>query len=158
MRRLLSGWVDNADLPFATELLAELLGGFQVVLVTCLDSSRAVWSAGPLHNCIEMLGEPSEMLGDGLMLGMPAFVQLLNQDTTFFGFDEVFFSRKCPTTPKPPTVVLTSEVPINERGVGEIHRWMSQSGCCLGLGDGCGLNFATYDLSIAESLLAVRGA
>lgn len=92
------------------------------------------------------------------MLGMPAFAQLLDQDATFLGFDEVFFSRKRPTTPKPPTVVLTSEVPVDDRDVEEIDRWMSEAGCCLGLGDGCGLNFATYDLPIAESLRAVRGA
>lgn len=86
------------------------------------------------------------------MLGMSAFAQVLDQDTTFFGFDEVFFSRKPFTMPKPPTVVLTSEIPVDERDVGEIDHWMSQAGCCLGLGDGCGLNFTTYDLPIAESL------
>ena len=63
------------------------------------------------------------------------------------GFDEVWlFDHGRPNKEVPLGIVLTSDaVNFNEQLPEGLETYMRETRCVLALGDGCGLNYATWD-------------
>jgi hypothetical protein len=90
----------------------------------------------------------------GLVLTRAGVAELMRDPNYFTGFDELWLFPSAPGAPKPASLVLTSERPIEVSD--ELVRWMC-AGCLVGLGDGDGLNFATCDPRIAARLRDLSG-
>lgn len=73
-------------------------------------------------------------------------------------YDEVWTTREKRLIPKPPKIRLTSEGAINEFPIPGLGWWMREEGLYLGLGDGFGVNVATFETSIVGVLNAAYGA
>jgi tRNA U34 5-methylaminomethyl-2-thiouridine-forming methyltransferase MnmC len=74
----------------------------------------------------------------------------------FTGFDEVrLFEHERPEKEVPSRLVLTSDaVDFNERLPDALEAYMRETRCVLALGDGCGLNYATWDSAFAAFIEA----
>jgi hypothetical protein len=72
-------------------------------------------------------------------------------DKLFVGFDVVLlFAKNCPEKAIPTYMEFTSESMNYCRELPDgIDRWMKDNSCVLVLGDGCGLNYATWSNDLA---------
>ncbi|HEY2140826.1 MAG TPA: hypothetical protein VGG98_02050 [Solirubrobacteraceae bacterium] len=97
-------------------------------------------------------------VGDGVLLDSECFAALrVHGDNFFTGYDEVWTTREKRLISKPPKVRFTSEGAVSEHPVPGLGRWMQEEGLCLGLGDGFGVNVATFETSIVGVLTDAYG-
>ena len=122
-----------------------------LTLISCVDSSRRE----DLHSFNVPLFSRGSLRSDGVLVNTADLVALERSENLFHGFDELWFLEHEPSTVLP-EVVITSETPLVSDNSGEtrqlIANWMLAEGCALGIGDGCGLNLATTQPELADSL------
>lgn len=75
---------------------------------------------------------------------------LIEEHGFFNGFDEIWFMPDPPKMGKPETLRITSDLGFEADPPAGLSAWMQETECLLGLGDGDGLNFATFDPKIAD--------
>jgi hypothetical protein len=137
------GWNEDLDIPSALALGGDHGIYETVALVSTIDSGRNVAGMPSLIPKLEQGGHPHTLLEEDVAVGMATLLTLIRDDF-FFGFDEIWIFRTTPERATPRDVRLTSDQPLIEVSVA-LRNWMVESGCVAGLGDGCGLNFATFD-------------
>jgi hypothetical protein len=117
-------------------------------LVTCIDSTKDVKSM--MKEVIEV-DEFCSFLGSGLIVGNGRI--LAREYNLFYGFDEIWLYKDCPTVEKPEGVTIVSTRDLSKEDPSkELLEWFKASGCVLGLGDGIGMNYLTTSKEIVESL------
>lgn len=143
-------WANNLDTSIA-EVIGEqpqLFDGFSWVFITSLDSLRDL----ERDSMVQSLRFPHRFSGGGLIVEGKSMRQLQLMNGMFSGFDELWCYKQDISMPKPREVQLVGPLAIKTVIPESVRRWMEQSQCILGLGDGVGLNYVTSDLNIAKLL------
>lgn len=129
---------------------AEALGELGHALITRIDSSRFA-SVAEVRRFFPRDIHGGRIEEYGLILTIPALLELSKAPQYFTGFDEIWFWRHEDAAIEPPAVRITSERPFGpatwhfdvEAELAVLRDWMAASQCVLALGDGCGLNYLT---------------
>ena len=150
------GWIDSSINAVLRN--ANLTGRFRYVLVTSIDSSRDLPSL-PEPQAIVKRYAGAGFLGDGLLLPSGRVAEVTSAFNLFTGFDEVWCFDHLPPRARPDRVSLVAPLDLSTDTLSSrVLRWMQESRCRLGLGDGIGLNFVTPDDTIAQFLRAASTA
>lgn len=148
-QKLIYGWTQKLNITVALHRLPHEFVISSSVLVSIIDSTEGVSQLPSLVPLLlEMGADHSEISGD-LVIGGETMLCLVDDYKFFTGFDEVWLFSGSPGSSKPKTVRLTSDIPVGQEPPDVLVRWMETSGCLAGLGDGDGLNFATFDPGLA---------
>ena len=137
---LCTGHVPGGTLSAWAQMRAHELRRTPYVLIACIDSERAV-SAMPWFARYVETWPTRVLLRDPLVISGPAFVDLAATQQLFTGFDEIWLSERLPRGGPPPAAYITCPRQLDEGAPQAVEDWMADSGVCLGIGDGCGLNF-----------------
>ena len=146
---ILFGWVDSSiRLLAATDIFSQ----FPSVLITSIDSSRNVASLAVGYRIVEQY-KGAALLGQHLLVRGADVGTMANALNLFNGFDELWCFAMPPTVVKPDAVTLVAPLNLDADGLpSTVAAWMKSSHCLLGLGDGVGLNYATTERSLADSI------
>jgi hypothetical protein len=173
IKKLWVGWLGlDTNIRIIAEEKPALIGQFPYCLITCIDSTVEIRKTTTAQNVVQDSSKECKFLGEGLLIPGSSIPDLIRDYNLFTGFDNIWCFREEPRTlPKPnlslvgPTGVgekLAEEVKEPEklkelmdnfeRENFELREWMGASGCVLGLGDGCGLTYATVSEELADEL------
>lgn len=150
------GWNPELDIPTGLSRLPSPRLASSVALIPTLDSTSAVADLPSLVPHLRSAGLFFSKVDRDVLVDIATLVQLLHDENHewFTGFDEVYICSSPPEQEKPDSVRITSDRPLTVEPVG-LSSWMKRSTCYLALGDGDGLNFATFDVALAELLRPV---
>jgi hypothetical protein len=124
-----------------------------VALLTVLDSTSAIADLPSLVPNLRSSGLAFAEVDRDVLVDIPTLLALIHDDDHewFTGFDEVWICSSKPARGKPDNLRMTGDRPLETEPSG-LASWMRTSTCVLGLGDGDGLNFATFDAALADLL------
>jgi len=113
----------------------------EVVLIAALDSTNDL-AASPALATYRSSG--LQIVGSQVYATRDLIRRMLADSTLFTGFDEVWMLPNPPSTPRPKTFALTTDV--EDLGdLSTIARWMEDVGARVGLGDGVGLRVVAFE-------------
>ncbi len=142
------GWTPDLDVPTAIRRLpSEQLRGL-LVLVSMIDSTPQVRRLPSLIPLLKELGAPYTVIDDDVLVDGPTLMVLIDERQFLTGFDEIWLFAEVPASGKPKDLGITSDAPLSAPS-DSLQAWMLDTNCLAGLGDGHGLNFATYDRVLA---------
>jgi hypothetical protein len=153
---LIVGW-----LPTSIGALLEdewrVLANFKFVLITSVDSGIDIAEimmvkliAGQFREC--------EPLGRGLLIPGRRIKEIYDATHIFTGFDEMWCFDEKPDMGKPADLWIVAPLNLDQDDLPpSLARWMAESECRLGLGDGIGLNYATPNEVTARLLEGLAG-
>ncbi len=146
-------WNPALDIPTALERAPRSKLASSVALISMLDSTPAV---ADLPSLVPYLIESRfayAEVGRDVLVDMSTMDRLIHDPSHewFAGFDEVWICSSTPQHGKPHDLRLTSDNHLQSEPTG-LRPWMRESACVLALGDGDGLNFATFDADLADLL------
>ena len=122
--------------------------GFQYAVIRCLDSD-----SNPLSILRSMQQKDIEAnhVDCGVHLNPVQLLYAANE-LIFTGFDEIWlFDTSMRTVHVPAELALTSDAVNLDSGIPDnLEQLMADSSCVLALGDGCGLNYATWNSDFAS--------
>jgi len=149
MRKLGGLVVGRTDTNIRAVADAGLLSQFASVLITSIDSTTNL-SATEMRSQIARFDPACLFLGSGIIINGESMVRLVRDLDLFTGFDEVWCFERFPSTPKPSDLWIVSPFNIEtDESPRNLASWMAETECKLALGDGFGLNFATFQEEIA---------
>jgi hypothetical protein len=125
------------------------LGSYYSV-VSVVDSTPRVGRLPSLAPLIQSHGASLWLCGDDIAFEATFLLVLIEEHGFFNGFDEIWFMPDLPKIPKPETLRITSDLGFEADPPAGLSAWVQETKCLLGLGDGDGLNFATFDPEIAS--------
>lgn len=144
------GWNASLDIPSALQRVpADRLDG-TYALISTIDSTPHVCRLPSLVPLLGRLDVFYETVGDDVVVDAPTLLGLINEHDFLSGFDEIWLCDAVPTTGKPERFRFTSDVSLGPEPPTGLADWMCESTCRAGLGDGDGLNFATFDAELAR--------
>jgi len=146
----LYGWNPKLDIPSAIdgpEQRKQIAPSH--VLVSMVDSTPAV-DLSDLVPLLQSMGENYDELGSGLVISGEALLSLVDEHKVFDGFDEIWIFGERPIQDKPDAIRLISDRKLGPEPPGLLVDWMRNNGCIAGLGDGDGLNYATFSPVLDE--------
>jgi hypothetical protein len=149
-RKVLYGWNPNLDIPAAVSVGGAQWVADTEVLISTVDSSSRVTELTSLKPLLDRLGATHSDLDAGVVIDGETLLTLICGQDFFDGFDELWFFNAMPSEAKPEAVPLTSDVQLTHPPADVLVQWMLDSNCIAGLGDGVGLNFVTFDESLAR--------
>jgi hypothetical protein len=88
---------------------------------------------------------------EDVVIEFATLLACLDVPPLFSGFDEIWLCTAMPALGKPAHLRITSDQPLGSEPTPELAEWMLVSSCRAGLGDGDGLNFATFDPALASA-------
>ena len=147
-----TGWIDSSIHTFLADIRVPP-PSMTYALITCLDSCfdlPLIVNKSPVLNDLQSRGR---MIGKGLAITTRKLLAMEQKQRIFYGFDEVWFFPHFNIQPKPPQICITGPMDLPEELPNKLVRWMEDSQCSLGLGDGTGLNFVVKLTGIAKHLL-----
>jgi hypothetical protein len=123
---------------------------FRSAVIRSIDSTK---SSEGLMDILRWHGLRGTLVAGNALLDADEFSEAA-MEGMFTGFDEVWFLRGDTITGEiPPTLRLTSDVADFRVAVpAGLAAAMLAAGCCLAMGDGDGLNYATDDEEFAKLL------
>src|SRR4051812_36050365 len=147
------GWNPDLDVPAAIDRMLSTGSCSAVALVSMLDSTPGVASLPSLVPHLIESGLDYATIGEDVLVDLPTLLELTRDEdhAWFAGFDEVWICSSRPTCGKPDDVRITSDNAMTTEPDG-LSAWMRSATCFLALGDGDGLNFATFDPTLAAVL------
>jgi hypothetical protein len=148
------GWIDTTIHDFLSGI-EEPSSDMSYALVTCLDSSFDVAAVAARHPELKSLQKQNKLktVGRGILLKTHYLAALDRRQRLFFGFDEVWFSSRPLSKPKPKQVIITGPNRIEAPQLRRVAEWMQSNAISLGLGDGTGLNFCARLRGVAKLLV-----
>lgn len=151
--RYLAGCLPHQTVGAVVVEHAEVVGRFDYVLISMIDSYEDVHRL-PLVQSLKEAGQIEPVSETPFVLTGSAVVELARRHNLFTGFDEIWFLRHAVVKVAPPAdVALVAPEQMTPDDVPErVVAWMEKNDCCLGLGDGDGLNFVAADARIAADL------
>jgi hypothetical protein len=151
------GWIDKCTVLDVWDLIVGHSPG-EHVLITSLDSNNDVAGISAMAELREKHQCKALPVGSGILFDQDCFTALRGHGANFFtGYDEIWWPQSESVTPKPETFRLTSETPISDGPEPGLGRWMHEAGIRLGLGDGYGVNVATFEDWIVSKLRETYG-
>jgi hypothetical protein len=130
----------------------ERLPAFKSALIRCLDSDR---TPSRLLGLLARYQIVAGLERTGVVVSKEGLSRAANQRGLFVGFDEVLlFEYGPPKIEVPPDMFLTFTVDFNEALPETLEAFMRETKCVVAFGDGCGLNYATWDGSYAAFIEA----
>src|SRR5664280_3123703 len=118
--QVLFGWNPDLDIPSAIQLAARDLVGRGHVLISMVDSTPRVADLPSLSPLLTDLGAEFHVVDGDISVTFETLLTLI--DRGFFnGFDEVWLFRDPPANSKPPSLRLTSDVPLGTESVSYTH-------------------------------------
>jgi hypothetical protein len=146
-----AGWIDTTIHDFLCSMGPSSLGS-QYAFITCVDSSPDMASLLTKSKHLKALARRAEIHMGGLLVPT-GYLRMREMDTQmFYGFDEIWFCRRRPTSRKPKTISITGPARITGRAMPKIAAWMQENTVSLGLGDGTGMNFCVRVLGLAKGI------
>jgi hypothetical protein len=147
-REMIFGWNQDFDMPSAMAAMPKDRLEGAVALLPVIDSTPDVASMRSLIPRLERRKRSYVVVDRDVAIDVPTLIELID-DEFFSGFDEVWlYDGATPARGKPEGLQMTSDQAFVEPREG-VREWMIDSGCLAALGDGCGLNFATFDEDLA---------
>lgn len=148
------GYVKELDIPLVIESQPQVISAYGFALVTVIDSHHDVAELTSVERLLSEQRVGVSTLDRHLVVPRDLLLELVDPDewNLFNGFDEVWFFPRPPLIPLPADIVITSEAALDRERAGRVAEWMQASGAGLALGDGYGLNYATFDPAIADIL------
>jgi hypothetical protein len=149
LESLIVGWTNTniravADVGFLSQ--------FSSVLISSIDSATDL-STTEMRSVIAKFDPACVVLGSGIVVRGESMVRLARDMDLFSGFDEVWCFDRFPNTPKPSDLWIVSPINIEtDEPPANLLSWMVETDCQLALGDGGGLNFATFREEIAVTV------
>jgi hypothetical protein len=124
---------------------------FESALIRCLDSDRT--QSGVLA-VLERYHIKARAELNGVTVPKKELSRAASERGVFAGFDEVLlFRNDSPKIAVPDHLFLTFSVDFNEGLPEGLEAYMTESRCVLALADGCGLNYATWDIQFASLIV-----
>jgi len=145
----LGGWIDSSVHLFLSHS-REHISRFRYALITCLDSHTDIGDIIDKSRHLKTLAGVAEIVNKSLRVTTAQLLEANHKERIFFGFDEVWFSHTKSFTLKPRSAWLTGPNETHHHLPGELIRWMNDSQCMLGIGDGTGLNYVVKISGVAE--------
>jgi hypothetical protein len=143
--------IGHVETNIRTLVSERLFSRFASVLITSIDSMTELRGIG--QRIAELDGDCS-FVGSGVVVPGQSLVRLDKTLNLFNGFDEVWCFDRTPARIKPKGAWLVAPLNLDsEPAPPELHKWMADSNCQLGLGDGIGLNFAAFRREIADEIV-----
>ena len=127
--------------------------GCRYAVVSMVDSTPSVASLSSLVPLVDSLGVFREEVEGDIAVEASTLLALVYDYDFLTGFDEVWLCAEVPTSPKPANVKITADLPLVGAPPAGLADWMGAAQCIVGLGDGDGLNVATFDVRI-ENVVA----
>ena len=122
-------------------------------MTTAIDSHRDVANLSSLGWLQERYGSRIATFDAHLVVRADIIAEFVTAEANVFnGFDEIWCFEAMPGEPRPDDLAITSDAPLEGERARRVAAWMEASGAGLGLGDGAGLNYATFDPRIADVL------
>lgn len=146
MKQLVVAHNPTADLPTALRSVPKELQ--LLALVSVLDSTSGVAGLPSFVPLLTASKTPYATVGTDVSVSVVDLIALQQTHEIFTGFDEVWLFASLPSLPKPAHIRLTSDQVLTSAPAG-LEDWMLKSDCLAGLGDGDGLNFVTFDSTLA---------
>jgi hypothetical protein len=155
------GWVPTT-ISWVLEKLPDIPTRFTHALISSIDSSRDIASLAHIspsfRKAKQLCNARYEALGKAIVVSSSDLVCLSRKGDLFTGFDEMWFFRFEPMDAPPDDISLVGPLKIVEDFSPDLEiQWMKRTGAVLGLGDGGGLNFASFDQEIAAQLAKMPG-
>jgi hypothetical protein len=144
------GWTEELDIPSALDRLSPARQVKWSALIAMIDSTPGVRRLPSVVPLLKRLGAPYAEVGDDVAVDVPVLLDLIEQHELLDGFDEVWLFERVPSVGKPAELKITSDVPLGSETPVGLAEWMGATGCCAGLGDGDGLNWATPMPDLAD--------
>jgi hypothetical protein len=127
------------------------LTGLPYVLIASVDSDQRTGTMPWVLDRVK--ADPNWAFSlSPLVISGASLVGLLGDRNLFTGFDELWIPREVPAIAPPDDAYLVAPRDLAEEMPDSILRWVEDSQCRLGVGDGDGLNFVALDLPLARSL------
>lgn len=143
------GWNPALDIPSALRVVsADLRPPY--ALISVIDSTPKVRTLPTLVPLLRDIGEFHVGVDDDVAIKVPMLLRLAHDYDFLNGFDEVWLCTDLPRAGKPEHLRITSDRPIGPGPPSGIAKWMRETHCVAGLGDGHGLNFVTEDHWLAS--------
>ncbi len=96
----------------------------------------------------------AKRLNHGILVPAAALLDADGENQIFFGFDEVWFFPHDRIEPKPDSAWLVGPNRLDQEKLDKLGSWMTDNGCSMGIGDGCGLNIVTKAAGLMRYLVA----
>jgi hypothetical protein len=149
---MVAGWLDSTVgevIDTHRAVFAEL----PYVLIRSIDSETGA-AVARMPWALQRQGQhPGWALSvDPLVISGASLVDLLGDDNLFTGFDEIWVPSRVPVLRPANVASIVAPRHLNGEVPGDAARWMEDSGCRLGLGDGDGVNWVSADQDLSSSL------
>jgi hypothetical protein len=115
------------------------------ILIGCLDSDQEVANLVENSQQLKENIQSFERFFNGILVSRESLERLRASKNYFTGFDEIWVFGSRPKISLRPTQTLVGPHSIEETYTPELGKWMADTGCLIGIGDGSGLNVITPD-------------
>ena len=143
------GWNPSLCIPLAVQRVDPTLVDAWYALVSVVDSTPHVRQLPSLASLLLSISADHREVEDDVAVPGAVLRSLIDEHHFFPRFDEIYLFPELPTRGKPASITITSDAPFGSRAPSGLAEWMQLAGCIAGLGDGIGLNFATFDHALA---------
>jgi hypothetical protein len=151
-------WIADTNVLTVWDLVTRKMDEASWTLVTMLDSNENVVELTAVKQLLTEQVCRASPVGGGVLLDGECFAALrVHGDNFFTGYDEIWMTGENDLRPKPPNIRLSSESAISELPVSGLGHWMQGEGLSLGLGDGYGVNVATFEPWVVQLLIDAYG-
>lgn len=172
-QELFAGWLGlHASIGIIVEEKPTLIAQFPYTVITCIDSSSDMQKLRTAQQIVQDFSKDCFFFGRGLQVPGRRVPALARDYNLFNGFDNIWCFYEEPLIPPEPDLQLVGPLrgggrfaedakspeelkPLIETFKCEkihLREWMQKSGAVLGLGDGCGLTYATLHKGLADEL------
>jgi hypothetical protein len=148
---MLAGRIANLSVRTWMEAHSNTLASLPYALLSSIDSHGDVANMEWVRSRQER--EPTWALStEPLVISGTSLVELLGDRNLFTGFDEVWIPSSIPVGVPPKGTYLVSPRDLSEGLPSPIRRWLTDSPCEIGVGDGYGLNYVVADVELGGQL------
>jgi hypothetical protein len=142
------GWTSELNMPLAIEAIAG--GGLPAFALSSIIDSGPTLRCDDLVPRVESYGAAWWARESGVFVETATLVRLMDDDY-FHGFDEIWLFDVLPVSLSvaPPRFSSDTGCLVTEARRDAVAAWMRTAGCLAALGDGIGLNFASFAPSLA---------
>ncbi len=143
-----TGWVDSS-IHNIINTDWELFSEFKYSLITSIDSCTDLHDLNISQKIVSDLAE-CELFQHQLLLNSELLLDLSKTFDLFSGFDEIWFFNKRPIATVPAELWIAGPREFTVDVSNDLKQWMELNQCGLALGDGIGLNYATFSHQLAQ--------
>lgn len=152
---LIISWFPFLDIPAVLRPVMNAATNARYALVSRIDSTTSVASLPSLVPFLDSLAAFHDDVGGDVVIDSSTLLALVEDHDDLTGFDEGWLFAEMPSTIRPVDVKITSDRSFAGEVPAALETWMAAAGCCVGLGDGDGLNVATFDRRVANAIVRV---